>query len=584
MTGGPVLRAPARIRGLVRASELGLILVAAVVGAASGALVTGIGLLTQAMHTALFGLPSGMRLSEAATLDPVRTVAVPALGGACLALVVAAVARWRRRNPVDPIEANALHGGRMSVVDSVLVTVQTIISNGFGASVGLEAGYTQASAAVGSRLGLGLEMRRADLRTLVGCGAAAAIATAFDAPLTGAFYGFELIIGVYSIATLTPVVVAALVAVFVSRALVQHEPLIDVATPALLGNAEFVAAAGVGLAFAGYGVLLMLAVTAVETSVRTLRIPALLRPVLGGLAVGGLALLSPQVLSAGHGAFRVDLSGDLTAASLLALAGLKSAASAISLGSGFRGGLFFAALLVGALGGKMVGLLAAGGPFGGLDPSVYAMIGMSALAVAVVGGPLTMTFLALEMTGDFRIAVLVLVAVIVSSLTVRKTFGYSFTTWRFHLRGESIRSAHDVGWLRNLTVGQMMRRDVRTVREDTAIAALRRDFPPGSTQRVMVVDNAGRYAGIVLVPEAHSPSLDGKSAALSDILRYRQDVLRPAMTVKDAMAVFDRSESEALAVVDPSSGQVLGMLTESHALKRYSEELDRRRRDIVGED
>ena len=87
----------------------------------------------------------------------------------------------------------------------------------------------------------------------------------------------------------------------------------------------------------------------------------------------------------------------------------------------------------------------------------------------------------------------------ISALTVRRTFGYSFATWRFHLRGEAIRSAVDVGWVRNLTVGRMMRREVRTVRADTPIAAFRRDFPLGATDRVVVVDEAGRYAGIVLV-------------------------------------------------------------------------------------
>ena len=128
-------------------------------------------------------------------------------------------------------------------------------------------------------------------------------------------------------------------------------------------------------------------------------------------------------------------------------------ASAISIGSGFRGGLFFGSLFMGALLGK---LFAYSAPYifahATLTPVIYAVVGMSALAVSVIGGPMTMTFLALEITGDFPITVLVLAAVITASLTVRNLFGYSFATWRFHLRGESIRSAHDVGWIRNLTV------------------------------------------------------------------------------------------------------------------------------------
>ena len=121
------------------------------------------------------------------------------------------------RRPIDPIEANALHGGRMSMRDSIVVALQTMASNGFGASVGLEAGYTQLVAGIASRLGIGFRLRRGDLRMLVGCGAASAIAAAFGAPLTGAFYGFELIIGTYTAAALAPVLTASIAGVLVSH-------------------------------------------------------------------------------------------------------------------------------------------------------------------------------------------------------------------------------------------------------------------------------------------------------------------------------------------------------------------------------
>ena len=92
----------------------------------------------------------------------------------------------------------------------------------------------------------------------------------------------------------------------------------------------------------------------------------------------------------------------------------------------------------------------------------------------------------------------------VSALTVRRTFGYSFATWRFHLRGEAIRSAVDIGWVRTLTVGRMMRKDMRTIRMDTSVSAFRRQIPLGAVDRVVVTDEAGRYAGIVLTPEIHA--------------------------------------------------------------------------------
>src|SRR6202040_1580775 len=165
---------------------------------------------------------------------------------------------------------------------------------------------------------------------------------------------------------------------------------------------------------------------------------------------------------------------------------LKALASMVSLGSGFRGGLFFASLLLGVLGGR---LFAAGAnalwPGLMLDTNVYAIIAMGALSAAIIGGPLTMTFIALESTGDFWLATAVLIAVIIATQITREIFGYSFATWRFHLRGETIRSAADVGWIRDLTVGRMMRPDFHTVPRETSMKAFRGQFPLGSTGQVI---------------------------------------------------------------------------------------------------
>ena len=202
--------------------------------------------------------------------------------------------------------------------------------------------------------------------------------------------------------------------------------------------------------------------------------------------------------------------------------------------------------------------------------------------MAVVGGPLTMSFLALESTGSLPMTIAVLAASVVSALTVRRTFGYSFATWRFHLRGEAIRSAVDIGWVRTLTVGRMMRRDIRTVRADTTPSAFIRQVPLGSADRVIVTDDAGRYAGVVMTPEVHGAP--DTVTRISELLHYPKDMLLPQMTIKEAVQMFETTESDALAVVDAADTRnVIGLLTEQYALRRYTEELDRQRRDLSGE-
>jgi CIC family chloride channel protein len=575
---------PQPLRALVRARESSLAILGALVGALSGLVVAGMSMGVTMLHALLFGVPPGQRLSSLSSLDPYIALTVPSLGGLLFGVAVYALGRWRPLREVDPIEANALHGGRMSLLGSLSVALQTVWSSGVGASVGLEAGYTQLASAIASRIGRAFRLRRRDLRLLVGCGAAGAIAGAFGAPLAGAFYAFELIIGSYSVASLAPVGIAALVGYLVANMFDPSSLGIGALYVSHVDTRDLAMASLVGLVAAGAGIALMYGVSQCEAVLILLRLPTFLRPALGGLAVGALALISPQVLSSGHGAIHMAAMIDSPLRNVLLLFVLKAAASMVSLGAGFRGGLFFASLLLGALGGRLFAeAFSVAWPALAMDPHVYAIIGMGAFSVSVIGGPLTMTFIALETTGDLWLTTAVLVAVIVSAQVTREMFGYSFATWRFHLRGESIRSAADVGWLRDLTVRRMMRPDVRTVPANTTLSRFRTAFPLGSNTHVVAVDENKDYAGIASVAEAHASELD-ESKPIREILHFTDAILLPTMTVKEAVTAFDGAEAEALAVIQSrESRHVIGLLSEAHALRRYSEELELRRRELIGE-
>src|SRR5712671_1054446 len=468
------LEAPRRLRAFVRAHETSLVILAALVGTVGGLVVAAMSAAVEGLHILLFNLQMGERLSSQPRIEPLRALLVPSLGGLLLGVAFLLLLRWRPAREIDPIEANALHGGRMSFRGSVIVALQTVWSSGVGASVGLEAGYTQLASGLAASLGRGFHLRRADQRIMVGCGAAAAVAGYF---VTHGFAALSLGVGVGPVGDIR------------GR---------DLAIAALLG-----------ILAALFGIVIMRGVALCETLLSKTRLWPPLRPALGGLAVGLLALLTPQVMSSGHGAlhFAGIVSMPLTFIAVVFV--LKAIASVISLGSGFRGGLFFATLLLGVLGGR---LFAAGfdtiWPGLNLDPNVYAIVGMSALSASVIGGPLTMSFIALESTGNLWLTTAVLVAVIISTQITRELFGYSFATWRLHLRGETIRSAADVGWIRDLTVGRLMRTAVTTVNAGIPIEQFRGKFPLGSKNRVVAVDDAGRYLGLALVADAHAPEID----------------------------------------------------------------------------
>lgn len=570
------------MRTFVRGRESGLLVIAAIIGAFSGLIVAAMSAASQKMHEIFFQIPHGASLSIAIVPESWRILAVPTLGGAALALLgLWAKDRFRGRL-ADAVEANALHGGRLSARGSLYISAQTLISNGFGASVGLEAAYTQMCGMVASLLGRGLGARRFDMRLLVGCGAAGAIAAAFDAPFAGAFYAFEAILGAYSVSSLMPVAISAVLATAVAERLRVYKPMLgdtvlSIATPTLAAHAiviAFVASAA--------SVALMEGVAVVERGFEALSLPKGLRPIAGGVLVGGLALLGPEALGAGHGARGMVLTSNLVVTQIAFLLALKGLASAISLGAGFRGGLFFASLLIGALVGRLYGeSLAALSPYLAVDPTLLSILGMAAVGAGIIGAPLAMTFLALEATADFRIMVAALLASALSGLIVRETFGYSFATWRFHLRGEAIRGPQDVGWVRDLKVARLMRKDFRAVASDRTIAAARILFPVGVTRELFLTDANDGYAGVVLVSDLHAAASED-SATVDSLAHWGDDFLVPQSTIRAALDIFEKSEADVLPVLaDAQSRRIVGKLSEAHALREYGRELEKRNRELI---
>ncbi len=568
-------------RRRVRASEAAFILLAVLVGAAAGLSSIALGAVARTLQHWLFALPHDARLSAMPALSGWALLALP-LGGGVLA-AFSWVVGARRRRLVDAVEANALHGGRMSMSDSLVISGQTVLSNGFGASVGLEAAYAQIGGAIASIAGTALRLRRADLRNLVGAGAGAAIAAAFGAPLAGAFYGFEIVIGAYTPSAIAPVVAATLTAVFVSQSFGVQPYVIDAAAGGAIETHHYLIYAGLGALCAVIGIALMRAVALVETGTRSIPLPGWSRPLIGGMLLMPIAAWSPQILSAGHGALHADLAAGASLGFVATILIAKSAASVVSLGFGFRGRLFFASLFLGTLIGHLfAGALTAATGIAIVDAHNAALVGMAALAVAIVGGPMTMAMLVLEATHDFALTGAVLAASLVSSTIVRETFGYSFSTWRLHLRGETIKSARDVGWVRTLTAGRMMRRETRATPASITIAEFRHRFPLGATSRVVLVDDDGRYAGIVQTPAAYAEGMD-TTAPIGSIAVNGDAALVPELDIAAVMKRFDASGADEMAVLD-SDRRVLGILSESFVRRRYAEEIEKAQREMFGED
>jgi len=415
---------------------------------------------------------------------------------------------------------------------------------------------------------------------LVGCGAAAAIAAAFNAPLTGAFYAFELIVGSYTLDLLAPITLAALAGTIAARLSFGADPVFVADQPIVFHSRDYVLFALLGVSAGGLGIVTMKLVTRIEAGLRATRMPAWLRPAVGGFAVGLVAFVYPQVLGSGHGAIEDNLAAGFALPVLIGLVIAKIVASAISIGAGFRGGLFSSALFLGTLFGSAFAMAGAHlAPDLAADRLGFALVGMGAVGAAIVGAPVTMILLVLEGTGNFPVTVAVMVGVVAASVTVRYGFGYSFATWRFHVRGLRIRSPQDVGWIRDLTVSRAMRRDPHTVTHEMPLGALRERFPLGGTKRVFVVGANGEYLGVIELVEAHAPDLDAQVDQLkaADLARHQSDYVLPQDNIKLALTRFMTAETESLAVLDNEDHRhVIGFVTEGYLLRLYSQELEKR--------
>ena len=574
---------PLFLRNFVRNRETGLVLVAIVVGLLSGVLVAAISNLSQVSHALLFDIPFDAHLSATGVISWQRTLLVPVLGGFVLALIGLYFARRvRGQQLADAIEANALYGGRVSFRGSLLISIQTLLSNGFGGSVGLEAGYTQICSMFGSHVGQRLAARRNDMRLLVACGAAGAISAAFSAPLAGAFYAFEVVLGAYTSAALVPVIASAVTAWLVARQLTHQSFLMVPGFPSPVSVEMIGQTVLIGIICAFVSILVMLAVAFSERCFQRITVlKGLLRPILGGFLLGCLALLTPTVLGAGHGAMQILLVSNPTWLLLTTTIVFKILASAISLGSGFRGGLFFASLLLGALIGQLYSVVLTGLlPTIALQPGTAAIAALAALGTGVLGAPFSMVCLALEITGDFSVTVGAVVASSVCALIVRELFGYSFATWRFHLRGEAIRGPQDIGWVRQMSAASLMRTDFENALTTMPIGEAQRQFSPALVRQIVLRDPNGIYAGIVPAAALHSVS-NQDDELLGSLAQQQDEYLLPTTPVREILKAFERSEADVLAVVDrPDHRATIGTLSEAHVLRTYGEELERRNQEL----
>jgi CIC family chloride channel protein len=417
----------------------------------------------------------------AASLPWWAVLAGPTLGGLAVGLILRYALANRRAGAVaDVMEAKALRGGRMELRVGLVSAAVSAITLGCGASAGREGPVVHLGATLGSYFAARLALPGRAVRTLLGCGVAAAIAASFNAPIAGVLFALEVILGHYALSAFVPIVIASVAATVVTRVYLGDFPAFVLPAYEIVSDFEFPAFALLGVVCAGVAVALQSSLIVSDRLAGRLPLPLWLRPVLGGAVVGAIGIAVPQVLGVGYEATDTALKGGFALSTLLLLLVVKTAATAITYASRFGGGIVSPALFLGAMTGGAFGIIAAE-VFPELASShgLYAMVGMGAVAAAVLGAPISTTLIVFELTGGLGISVALLLAVSVATGLTQAVHGRSFFEWQLETRGLSLSGgAHRLVML-TLKVGDLMRTPAEG--EAAAAGAQEATLIPGDT-------------------------------------------------------------------------------------------------------
>ncbi|RMH52796.1 MAG: chloride channel protein [Zetaproteobacteria bacterium] len=482
------------------------------------------------------------------------------------------------------MEALALHGGKIRLRKAAGETVSNMVALGSGASMGREAPTVALGAAIASLLGQALRMNEQQMRVLIGCGVAAAIAASFNAPIAGALFALEVILTDYTIATFSPIVLAAVIATVITRATVGNFPAFVVPHFFMDSYLQIPSYLLLGVLCGLLAALMIFLLPRVRGAFERHVPNTLIRPAVAGVMLGLLALLVPELMSMGYGTVSALLNRSFVPhllgmsvpliPFLLLLLPMKLTTSLICAGGGFGTGLIGPSLFLGTTAGALFGAVVHGlfpqltGDYGS-----YALIGAGAMMAAALQAPVSTILMLFELSGEYRIMVPLMTACVGASL-VKLAFGRdSIFTEILSSRGIETRWGMERAWLRSVPVTSIPWRAVPKVPADARLSALKREYVASGKGCVQVVDEKGLMIGIVTFHDLKEWLLDSaldEVVVASEVANRNVKVVSEDASLLDAISVLDREEFEQMPVVAADEPRrVLGMLSRNAVFSTY---------------
>jgi CIC family chloride channel protein len=527
---------------------------------------------------------SGDPVQVAEILTTTQRLLVPTLGGLAAGLILYLGFRWiGPQGSSDLLEVVVAGDGRLPFRTESVKTASALVSIATGASIGREGGITQLSATLASKLGQIAKWPPYRLRLLVGCGAAAGISAAYNAPITGAVFASLIVLGNFSMNLFAPLVCASVVAATVSRSFFGIEPWYKVPQfpPTLPAQLPWFILLGV--LCGGVGALFLKFMRSGKEYFNQLKWPIYLKLLVAGLAVGLIAAAGfPGVCGNGYFVTNSVLHGDYDKIheALPQLGGLflaKLLATAITVGAGTVGGVFTPTLFLGAAAGALFGIgLHDVGWAAGVPAGAFGLAGMGATLAATTRSPLLAIIMAFEISLDYTLMPALMLACVVATLIAKQLHEESVYTEHMRLKGLSLRrEIEQAGAAMDKTVGDLMHAPVPPVREDLPLREIANRFVANSNNFFPVVNAKQQLTGMVALHDLkeflnENIELDGVIAY--DVMRPPPPCLTPGQRLVDALPVLLQSELRNVPVVNSATeNRLVGSLSRAEALAIFSE-------------
>jgi CIC family chloride channel protein len=522
--------------------------------------------------------PHASDLVQAVSLEePARRVLVPVIGAALAGAILSLGVRWSKSaSGWDVLEAVVLRNGVLPLRSTLVRVASALVTQAAAAPVGKEGPIVLMSATAASALGQRLGVPTRQLRVLAGCGIAAGLACAYNAPVGAALFTMEIIFGSFALEVFAPLVVASVTATVLTWATFGRAPVFEVPSLAMASPWEVFPHAVLGLLGGAVAAFFLLALRTSAAMFSRSRLPRPAAMALAGLACGILMLWFPELVGNGRDAIGALLHREWALGTVLALLALRLIVTPLTVGSGAVGGVFTPTLFIGAMLGQAFGsCIVYLAPGLHTQPGAYALTGMACLLAGTTHAPMTATLMVFEMTLDYNVVVPLLLGSAIASVVATRFSATSVYTEALQRKASSLTGDGSRG-VAALRVGDLMRPEQVVVAPECPAPRLFDTFVSVHRNHLYLVDAEQRFMGAVNLHDLNAALRDGPepdAVLAKDLARARFETTTLDEPVLSAMEKFERQECERLPVLtDAASRRLLGTISKRDILSAWARE------------